>query len=219
MAEKYELITPPFRISYPHIIEPQEQTNDAGKTVLKYNCSCLFPSNTDLSKLEAVIQACAKAKFPNGEVPHAVVKKQLALRSGYPFNDQGEKAGKEQGYIDGALYFNASSKRPVGVVQGNPNFPDHNKAIAKEDLVDFVVPGYWFQAVVSFYANVPKKGVRMIPGVGVGLQALRFLKVDERFDGGVDAEGVDWSEEGVSDDFFSDDSPVAADDEETSALV
>lgn len=100
------VMTPEFRVSFPSVFRPRAPM--AGSTgEPKYGVTMLFPKGADLTPLKKAAEAAIvekwgadKAKWPKN------------LRT--PFRDQGEK--EFEGYEEGAVYINATSKQKPGLV-------------------------------------------------------------------------------------------------------
>ena len=80
MADSKSVKTPRFRVSFPHVFEPQDVKKDDGSTKKEFSIVALFPKGTDLSALKAEANRAAKEKWGD-KIP-----KNLAS----PFRDQGE---------------------------------------------------------------------------------------------------------------------------------
>ena len=89
--EKTRVLTPEFRVSYPHVFKPSvmKGTNNAPK----YSITMLFPKDADLSSLKAVIRQAKIDKFGAKENWPKV------MRSPVEDGDKPEHADKE-GYAD-----------------------------------------------------------------------------------------------------------------------
>lgn len=104
-------ITPEFRVSFPNVFRTAKPM--AGATGdPKYGITALFKPGEDLSGLKAAAEEAIvekwgadKSKWPKN------------LRS--PFRDQGEK--EFDGYVEGAIFINATSKQRPGLVDANMN--------------------------------------------------------------------------------------------------
>lgn len=104
-------ITPEFRVSFSNVFRPGKPiagTSNEGK----YGLTGLFKKGEDLSALKAAAEEAItekwgadKAKWPKN------------LRS--PFRDQGEK--EFDGYVEGAIFINMTSKQRPGLVDANMN--------------------------------------------------------------------------------------------------
>lgn len=154
MSEK--VMTPEFRVSFPHVFKAQKPMNEGAEP--KYGISMLFPKGADLSKLKAIAKEAIQEKW--GDKPPK------NLRS--PFRDQGEK--EYSGYEEGAIFVNATSKMKPGIVDRN-----------REDIIseeDFYAGCYARATIRAFAYDV--SGNR---GVGFGLQNLQKLRDGEPLGG------------------------------------
>lgn len=157
------VITPKFRVSYPSVFKPrafdgQEPT---------YSLEALFPKGTDLSKLEAAIEAEIQKKWA-GKTPKNLKRPM--------FKEQGDKAAS--GYEAGAKYLSLKSKRRPGLVD--------RKLQPIIDETEFY-PGCYAIAQVSVYAWTHKTGGA---GVSFSLENLQKVEEGEPLAGRVRAENV-----------------------------
>lgn len=108
MATK--VITPEFRVSFPNVFRTAKPM--AGATGdPKYGLTALFKKGEDISALKAAAEeACIEKWGPKDKWPKN-------LRS--PFRDAGEK--EFDGYVEGAIFINATSKQRPGLVDANMN--------------------------------------------------------------------------------------------------
>lgn len=164
-----KLITPVFRASFPNLFVPKAMQE--GQTP-KYSVSAVFDPSTFSVKdkerweaIKALIDTATLEKFK---------KKASALPGNYKqaIRDGAEKADLE-GYGEGKVFANLSSKMKPGVVDkdGNDMSPDD------------IYPGCYMRATVSAYAYDMNGG----RGVALGLQNVRFVKDGERLDSRTDA--------------------------------
>lgn len=149
-----KVMTPEFRASFVHVFRPQDPFQAGGDP--KYGLTMLFPKGADLSKVKAAAKAAIvekwgpdKSKWPSN----------LRL----PFRDQGEKADKFDGYEEGAIFINATSKMKPGLVDAQVN-----------DIIDETefYSGCYARATIRAFAY-DTKGNR---GVGFGLQNVQKLR-------------------------------------------
>lgn len=155
-----KVITPTFRVSFPNVFRPAKPM--AGATGdPKYGLTMLFEKGEDLTKLkDAVKEACTEkwgadqSKWPKN------------LRS--PFRDQGEKT--YDGYVEGAVFVNATSKQKPGVVDAN-----------LDDIIDEseFYAGCYARASINAFAY-DTAGNR---GVAFGLNNVQKLKEGEPLGG------------------------------------
>ena len=147
-----KIVTPTFRVSFPHIFQPNEFNGNA-----KYSVTMLFPGNTDLSDLKAIVQEAINEKWPG--------KKPANLR--LPLRDGSEK--DLDGY-DGCIFASASSKQKPGVVD--------------QRLQEIIEPseiyaGCYARATITAFAY----DVSGNKGVAFGLQNLQKVSDGEGFGG------------------------------------
>lgn len=163
MTEK--IITPNFRISYPHVFEPK--ADDRGE--LFYSCAMVFEAGTDLSKLEAEAMKVGKEKWGN--------KFQPGPSFHFPFRT--DAAAK--GYPEGSTFFSAKTKTKPGIVSRYAGPDGKPQAITDPNEV---YAGAVFRASIRFYAFETDKK----KGVGVALNNLQKMADGERMDGRMKAE-------------------------------
>lgn len=125
LKEDGSMLTPEFRVSFPHIIEP----NDDGK----YGVAMIFEQDTDFSVLEKVIAAKKKEVWPKG--PKGVYSE--------PILDGDESEAKREELI-GKFYINAKAGKY------KPGLCDAQR----QDITDEAefYPGCWARAVVTIYS-------------------------------------------------------------------
>lgn len=171
MAEEKKqtyIITPEFRVSYANIWVPKE--NDKGKKV--FSVTAIFPPDTDLAPLKALLVQAKEAKFPNMKG-----KCKTPLRFG---NDEEYDLEKNPEYAGNWITSFRSYERPVGVVdlQRQPIL----------DQQDFY-SGCYAVASVSAYAY-DFEGTK---GVAFGLRNIMKTRDGEPLAGTAKAE-VDFAE-------------------------
>jgi hypothetical protein len=160
MSDKKEitkLITPAFRVSFPHVFEPNEDAKTA-KGKPKYQVSLLFPPDTDLKAMKKMAEAAVKDKW--GDNPPKRIKT--------PFLDAGDY--EYDGYEKGWTLVRCSTVQKPEIIDG-----------AKQPLAesDFY-PGCWARASVRAFCWEDDKGGK---GVSFGFMNLQKLKDDESFSG------------------------------------
>ena len=127
------ILTPEFRVSFPHVFQPSKISGKFGLTML-------FGKDTDFSVLEDAVDAKIKEKYPKG------APKGLML----PILDGEESDREEQ---KGTFYINAKSgKYRPGVV-------DQNRAEITDEAEFY--PGCYARATITLYTweYLGKKGV------------------------------------------------------------
>ncbi len=162
------IVTPNFRISYPHLFKPQ--LNKLSNQ-MEFSVTALFQKDADLSKLKAAAAEAITAKWGPDKA-----KWPKNLRT--PFRDQGERiqAAKDaektppSGYEAGSIYLNLKSKQRPGIVDAQMN-----------EIIDEtqLYAGCWARASVSCYAY-DQAGNR---GVSFGLQHIQKVKDGETLSG------------------------------------
>lgn len=102
------VMTPEFRAAMAYIFTPKK--NEKKGIEPKFMVRALFKKGEDLTALKNIANAALIRKF--GADPDKYPKN---LRT--PFRDQGEKS--YEGYVDGAVFINFSSKSRPGLVDAN----------------------------------------------------------------------------------------------------
>lgn len=170
-----KLVTPVFRASFPQLFVPKAMQE--GQTP-KYSVSAVFepdkfskPDQDRWAAIQKLLDDVCLEKFK---------KKMTDLPGNFKraIRDGNEKADLE-GYGEGKVFANLSSKLKPGVVdaQGNDMEPDD------------IYPGCYLRATVSAYAYDQGGG----KGVALGLQNIRFVRDGERLDARTDA-GEDFAD-------------------------
>ena len=164
-----KLVTPVFRASFPNLFVPKAMQE--GQTP-KYSVSAVFEPEkfNDADKkrwaaIEALLDETSMEKFKKKIA-------QLPANFKRPIRDGAEKADLE-GYGEGKVFANLSSKLRPGVVDANGNDME----------ADDIYPGCYLRATVSAYAYDQNGG----KGVALGLQNIRFVRDGERLDARTDA--------------------------------
>lgn len=167
MTKSTEVTTKPVRLSYPHLFEPRAKS-EGGAPV--YQAQLLLPAGFDIAPLRAAMSAALKDKF--GDKTPA---KDRMAPYGNPLRKMEEKQDSETGtfpvgYEAGGHFISASNKYKPFVVD--------RKAQPIEDAA-LVYPGCWCQVHLNAYAW-DYKGKW---GVSFSLEAVQFVRDDERLDG------------------------------------
>lgn len=153
-----KVMTPKFRVSYPHVFKPQlNKLNNKEE----YSVQALFKKGEDLSPLIKAVKECAAAKWGSWD------KIPKNFRS--PFRKQ-EERGKEEdgklvlpaGHEVGAIFITLKSKERPGVV---------NQKV--EDIIDETefYAGCYARAKVTVYAYSQAGN----NGVSFGLQNIQKM--------------------------------------------
>lgn len=128
-----QIYTPVVRLSYPNLFTPKAP--EEGKDPV-YSCALLFPKDPDAAytrlglspamrdsskeRLDGMFKAAATSAIDffggKDKVPHGIKSMDLRARSGWPFRDQGQRAGKGDAWEPGALFINVSSKYQPQIV-------------------------------------------------------------------------------------------------------
>ena len=172
-----EIMTPKFRVSYPHVFKAQ-LNKQSGKE--EYTIQALFAKDADLSKLKEAAKAALAAKW--GEDPKKWPK-ELRL----PFRDQGEKEYEDEatgkivlpnGYERGAIFITFKSKQRPGIVD------ERVQPIIDES--QFYAGCYARATVRPYVYGGP--GTSFTAGVAFGLQNIQKVGEGEPFSGRMKAE-------------------------------
>ena len=167
MAEKMDLalkkvVTPEFRVSFPHLDKPQAFRGNNPK----YSVSCLFEKKVDLTKVKKAAYNAVTEVFGSDK---SKWPKNLRL----PFRDGGEKT--YDGYEPGMTWFTASKNSDKGA----PKVFDRNR----DEIVDVkneVYAGCWARATLIAYCYDKRKEFGTC-GVGFSLLAIQKTKDGEEF--------------------------------------
>lgn len=157
MANRERIITPIFRLSFPHVFKPYQKRPEDEPS---YLITMLYPKETDLKPLAELARKAVAAKWGNN-VPKNLRK---------PFRDGDERA-LDYPEMEGMTVVSAKSKMPPGVVDASLQ-----KIISPDELY----PGCWCRASVTAYAY-GGKGTPYRPGVAFGLINIQKVKDDDPF--------------------------------------
>jgi hypothetical protein len=165
------VITPKFRVMYPNVFRPRENTKEDGTKVMEYSLHIVFPKGTDLSAITKAITDAAiekwgadKSKWPKN------------LRNPVRKNEEREKDGKlPDGYEEGGHFMNVRSKQKPGLVDAN------RQAIIDETAF---YAGCWARAQINPYTYEAKGN----KGVSFGLQNVQKMADGEPLSGRMRAE-------------------------------
>lgn len=188
-----KFVTPPFRLSFPHIFEPHKAPK-AQKA--KYSITMLFPKDIEDPKMAE--EFANFKKNLRKAAREAWGKDKLKWpKIFWPERDGDEKA-EYPGY-EGHVYYNADSDNPPGIVDRD-----------REEILDKakIYPGCYCRAEVVAKA-IPEVGVddsgKPKNFVKFYLQHVMFWEDGERIGGGGDAKAA-FSDYSDDDDDDSDDS-------------
>ena len=169
------VITAPVRVAFPNLFVARAAP---GATRELFGLTMLFPPDYDLAPIKQAIKIAAIAKW--GEVPKGL---KIPLR-------KAEEKSQYAGYEVGWSFANATSQYQPGVV---------DEATTPVTNPDKVFPGCWVRCYVNVYAWQHPTGGR---GVSFGLNAVQYVRADERLDGRVSAvdvfEPIDFDDASVS---------------------
>jgi hypothetical protein len=174
------VITPIARLSFPHLFKKAPPMEGQGPDQCKYGCNLIFPKGTDLSKLEAAVEAAKAAKWPNGKVPKFRYE---------TFKDAGEM--EYDGYEDGMIFISAKSGDRPGIIIGP------NREICTEEAD--VYAGCWVKASVTAFGY----DMQANKGVSFALNNIWKIRDGESFTGRRKAE-EDFADEEVDPEAFGD---------------
>lgn len=146
-------MTPEFRVSFPHVMNPTRNMQDK----LRYNLVMLFPKSADLSKLKEIAKAAAVEKWGNKFPENLKI----------PFRDGNEKT--YEGYKDTIFCSAQSVNRPGLINETKETIINHEEFYA----------GCYAIATITAYAY-DRVGNR---GVAFGLQNVMKVKDGEPFSG------------------------------------
>lgn len=152
------------RLAFPAVFKPRPKSKDQPDK-LTYQATLLLPPSFDLAPLKAAAQAAVVAKFDK------VVRCKNPIR---PAEDKEGMAGFEPGWHFISAW---SNQRPAVV--------DRRAVPITDESV--IYPGVWVNCHVSAFAWDHPTGGK---GVSFNLDALQFVKDDERLDGRVNVGNV-----------------------------
>lgn len=171
MGKFVKLVTPVFRASFPNLFVPKAMEGQAN-SVPKYSVSAIFePAKFNASE-QARWQAILDLLDETSKEKFKKTVDQLPANHKRAIRDGSEKADLE-GYGDGKVFANLTSKLKPGVVDANGNDMEP----------DDIYPGCYLRATVSAYAYDVNGG----KGIALGLQNVRFVRDGERLDARTDA--------------------------------
>lgn len=183
-----DVITPPVRLAFPSLFEPRQRA--PGNDRMTYQAVALIPPEVDKGPFVKAIRAAMAAKWGDK------IKSLPADKN--PIKDCADKADVA-GYEEGWRYINLHSGYKPQVVDRN-----RQEIIAPE----VIYPGCWVRIHMKAYAYDHKVGGK---GVSFSLEAVQFVRDDERLDGRKKAADIfdplddaeDGAEQSAIDDLFS----------------
>ena len=186
------LMTPPFRLSYPRLVEPREGMN-GGKA--KYSLMAMFPkegmSAEDAAALKAIKEACAKAASTHWKT--YADEHQGALPPGIkkPFRDGDNPEHSTSPETKGYSFANLRSTKKPHVFNGK-----NVEITLADEIKEKLYPGCWARCTLDVAAG-ENSGSRY---VRLQLRNLQKIKDDARL-GNAQPEGPAFAEvEGYVDD-------------------
>jgi hypothetical protein len=186
--------TGPVRISFVNFAKAKVSEDDDGNEREKFGCAVLIPKGASL----AAYKLCQERYLKTLGSGASKLKRKSVLRK------QDEKVGDYDGFVNGAYFFNTSSKyRPK--VKGRE---------MEEIEVDAFYSGCFARLTLSpyNYGLADRKKTKGNSGIGLGLQAAQFIRDGEPLGGGgVDPDDVFDEYEG--DDMSADDDSGEGEDE------
>lgn len=164
--------TPVGTVSYPHLVEPQQQTDDDGKPVgkPKYSMTLIFAPNTDLTALQELERETVAADF--GQKGLALLKTG-GIRSA--FRTDAEK----KGYEPGSIFINVRTTRKPGVVFAYAGEDGKPKRIPEDLIETELYPGSKARISVNAFTYNTKGN----KGVSFSLENVQKMGDGERIDG------------------------------------
>lgn len=159
-GKRIKVMTPEFRVSFPHLFEPRAFENGEPK----YSVVMVFDKNTDLKVLKDAAKAALAAKWPDPATRPKNLKN--------PFRDGSEKEEWE-GFGEGVIFVSASAN-----IQHRPGVVNRKRDIITDPSE--LYPGCYARATVTPY-TFDVKGNR---GVAFGLNHVQFLRGGEPLAGG-----------------------------------
>lgn len=155
-----DVITPPVRLAFPSLFEQKPRA--PGSDRMTYQATALIPPEVDLTPFKKAIVAAMRDKWGDKV-------KQLAPDKN-PLKDCATKADLA-GYIEGWRFINLHSGYQPQVVDRN-----RQPILTPES----VYPGCWVRIHMKAFAYDHPVGGK---GVSFSLEAVQFVRDDERFDG------------------------------------
>ena len=160
----YDVKTPEFRLSFPHLFEP---SRFEGQEQASYSALMVFDKAADLKPMKQAVLQVAKEKWPK----HDWSKPGLPAGVRSPFCDGNEKVDTWGEEFADAVYIRAKTKKRPPIVDA--------RGIPVDDP-EKLYPGCYCRAVVTPYAY-DKAGNK---GISFQLAAVQILRDGERLGGG-----------------------------------
>lgn len=173
-ATATKVITPKATLSYPHLDKPQAANQD-GTGKQKYSAALVFRAGSDLSQINAAIDAVAEAKWPGKS---KIMFAQGALK--HPIRRDVD----QKGYPEGSVFMNVRSDLPPGIVYSHAG-PDGKPATVPQDKIrSDLYAGCEVRASVAAFAYDTNGN----KGVSFALNNVQKIGEGERLDSRIAAE-------------------------------
>lgn len=170
--EKTEVVmSPDFRVAFSKVFTPELDDNG----VAKYSLVAIFPKGADLTSLKQLVKRSAEKKWGGDRTkwPEGLI---------FPFKDGKDRVGKYEGFEEGSIFVNLSSKYPPRVVD--------EKVVPIINQKDFY-SGCWARATINAFTYEPGKGKRTSKtGVSLGVNDIQKVRDDKPFLGRPDVTDV-----------------------------
>ena len=183
------------RLSFPHIAQPQEQTNEqTGAKRISYNCELLTPE-TDPGFVQFMARYAELALENTKEHAQAVMQMILSDRKSRCFGRGEEKIDKKTykpyvGYA-GNVYLTAGRDTPPQLIQENGQPIDPANSMAYQQLARKLYGGCRVNVAVKPWWQRANPARQYGHGVRCDLIAVQFAKDDEAFgEGNIDASSM-----------------------------
>lgn len=184
---------PVARLSFVNFENPKGREDDDGNTKESYGCAVLFKKGTDLTLVK---EACKRFAIQE--------KGERGSRFKNPLRPQDDKVDDYEGFVEGAFYFNTSSKYP-------PKCYDQAKNETERSMF---YSGCYAQILCRPYVY-DRSGNK---GVGLGLAAAQFIEDGEPLGGGgIDA--TEYFDEHESNDISERDEAESLEDEDADEFI
>lgn len=168
------VITGVVTLSYPHVAQPQDQTDDDGKPTGKkyFSAALVYDPGADLTRERNALAAAAEAAYPNG----AGIEMLRIGKLNQPIRTDAEA----KNYPVGSVFLNARTQKKPQVVFNYPDPATGKPMIVPEDrIAELVYAGV--KARVSLRAfTYNKKGKK---GVSFALGNIQIIADGTRLDG------------------------------------
>lgn len=163
-----DVITPPVRLAFPSLFKKRPKFAEDPNSLHTYQAVALIPPEVDMAPFVKAIRAAMAAKWGDK------VKTLPADKN--PIKNCADKADTS-GYENGWRFINLHTGYQPQVV-------DRNRQLIIEESA--IYPGCWVRFHIKAYAW-EKKSVK---GVSFSLEAVQFVRDDDRLDGRRKAEDI-----------------------------